>query len=71
MLKKKVKKCQLSKNKVGYIDYKDIDLLKKFMTEKGKILPAKATGTCARYQRKVTVAIKRARNMALLPFSVN
>ena len=52
-----------------FIDYKDVNRLRKFVTEKGKILPSRQTGTCARHQRELTVAIKRARNIALLPFS--
>mgnify|MGYP001625488443 CR=1 FL=1 len=51
-----------------FIDYKD-PRLKKFVTEKGKIIPSRQTGTCSRHQRELTVAIKRARNIALLPFS--
>lgn len=50
------------------IDYKDANRLKKYIAEGGKILPSRQTGTCARHQRELTVAIKRARNMALLPF---
>ncbi len=50
------------------IDYKDIAKLKKFITEKGKILPRRQTGVCSYHQRKLALAIKRARNMALLPF---
>ena len=50
------------------IDYKDVDLLKKFVSERGKILPRRVTGTSAKYQRKLTIAIKRARQMALLPY---
>ena len=50
------------------IDYKDANRLKKFIAEGGKILPSRQTGTCARHQRELTVAIKRARNIALLPF---
>ena len=52
-----------------FIDYKDVNRLKKFVTEKGKIIPSRQTGTCARHQRELAVAVKRARNMALLPFS--
>ncbi len=52
-----------------FIDYKDVNRLRKFVTEKGKIIPSRQTGTCARHQRELTVAIKRARNIALLPFS--
>lgn len=52
----------------NYIDYKDVDLLKRFISERGKILPRRVTGTSAKNQRKLTVAIKRARVMGLLPF---
>ncbi len=64
--KKKV--CVFCEDKNAKIDYKDARL-KKFVTEKGKIIPSRQTGTCARHQRELTVAIKRARNIALLPFS--
>ncbi|MBQ8430439.1 MAG: 30S ribosomal protein S18 [Clostridia bacterium] len=64
--KKKV--CIFCENKDKAIDYKDIATLRKFVTEKGKILPCRQTGTCAKHQRELTVAIKRARNIALLPF---
>ena len=50
------------------IDYKDVATLKRFVTEKGKIVPRRQTGTCAMHQREITVAVKRARNVALLPF---
>ena len=56
-------------NKITKIDYKDVDLLKRFVSDRGKILPRRVTGTSAKYQRELTVAIKRARHMALLPFS--
>ena len=52
------------------IDYKDIVRLSKFISERGKILPRRVTGTCARHQRDITVAIKRARHLALLPYVV-
>ena len=55
-------------NGITRIDYKDVDLLKNFISERGKILPRRVTGTSAKYQRKLTVAIKRARQMALLPY---
>ena len=55
--------------KAEYIDYKDVNKLKKYVTEKGKILPRRITGNCAKHQRALTVAIKRARVMALLPFT--
>ena len=52
----------------GYVDYKDTELLSRFVSERGKILPRRVTGTSAKNQRKVTTAIKRARVMALMPF---
>ena len=55
--------------KVEWIDYKDIETLKDFVTENGKIIPARLTGTKARYQRQLTTAIKRARFLALLPYT--
>ena len=58
----------IAANHIGYIDYKDVDLLKRFISERGKILPRRVTGTSAKNQRKLTVAIKRARVMGLLPF---
>ena len=58
----------LAANHIDYIDYKDVDLLKRFISERGKILPRRVTGTSAKNQRKLTVAIKRARVMGLLPF---
>lgn len=58
----------IAANHIEYIDYKDVDLLKRFISERGKILPRRVTGTSAKNQRKLTVAIKRARVMGLLPF---
>ena len=66
-MKKKV--CTFCAEKAEYIDYKDVNKLKKYVTEKGKILPRRITGNCAKHQRALTVAIKRARVMALLPFT--
>lgn len=66
--KNKKKVCLFCENKDKAIDYKDIATLKKFVTEKGKILPSRQTGTCPKHQRALTVAVKRARNIALLPF---
>ncbi len=63
------KVCFFTVNKIAKIDYKDTDLLKRFISDRGKILPRRVTGTSARYQRELTVAIKRARHMALIPFS--
>lgn len=65
---KRRKVCYFTANGITKIDYKDTDLLKKFISERGKILPRRVTGTCAKYQRKLTVAIKRSRQMALLPY---
>ena len=64
----KRKVCLFCADKSETIDYKDAAKLKKFITEKGKILPRRQTGTCAYHQRQLTTAIKRARQVALLPF---
>ena len=58
----------IAANHIDYVDYKDVDLLKHFISERGKILPRRLTGTSAKNQRKVAKAIKRARIMGLLPF---
>jgi small subunit ribosomal protein S18 len=68
---KRKKFCRFTAEKVEWIDYKDVDVLKDFITETGKIIPARLTGTKARYQRQLTEAIKRARFLALLPFTDN
>ena len=62
------KVCYFCKNKVEHIDYKDVDGLRRYISERGKILPRRVTGTCSKHQRSVTSAVKRARIMALLPF---
>ena len=62
------KVCQFCADKEKKIDYKDVETLKKYTTERGKILPRRVTGTCAMHQRAVTSAIKRARVVALMPF---
>ena len=62
--------CCFTNNKITYIDYKDVELLKRFVSANGKIIPRRVTGTSAKYQRMLAVAIKRAREMALLPFVV-
>ncbi|MGE5372968.1 MAG: 30S ribosomal protein S18 [Solirubrobacterales bacterium] len=67
--KRKRRQCNFCAEKIETIDYKDIPRLRRFITEKGKILPRRITGNCANHQRQVTVAIKRARNVALLPFT--
>lgn len=66
--KRRKKVCYFTSNGITHIDYKDVDLLRKFISERGKILPRRVTGTSAKYQRRLTVAVKRARTMALLPF---
>ncbi|QBP17609.1 30S ribosomal protein S18 [Acetilactobacillus jinshanensis] len=58
----------IAANHIDYIDYKDVNLLRRFVSEKGKILPRRVTGTSAKNQRRLTVAIKRARIMGLMPF---
>ena len=67
--RRKKKVCVFTAEKITYIDYKDIGRLRKFMSERGKILPRRITGNSAKAQRKLTVAIKRARQMALLPYT--
>jgi small subunit ribosomal protein S18 len=65
--KKKI--CSFCVDKVKDIDYKEIPKLRRYITERGKILPRRISGNCAKHQRQVTLAIKRARNIALLPFT--
>ena len=67
--RKRKKVCSFCVDKVDHIDYKDVAKLRRFVTERGKILPRRISGNCAKHQRQVTVAIKRARNIALLPFT--
>ena len=69
MRRKKV--CQFCADKTETIDYKDVEKLKKYVTERGKILPKRITGTCAIHQREVTREIKRARIVALLPYTAD
>jgi small subunit ribosomal protein S18 len=66
---KRRKFCRFSAEKIEEIDYKDVDLLKDFITENGKIMPARITGTRTGYQRQLSAAIKRARYLALLPYT--
>ena len=63
------KVCQFCADRAEFIDYKDINKLRKYVTERGKILPRRISGTCAKHQRELTTSIKRARNIALLPFT--
>ncbi len=60
--------CRFTQNNIKYIDYKNIKLLQKYTTEQGKIIPRRITGTSAKYQRQLSIAIKRARHMALMPY---
>ena len=62
------KYCRFKRSGIKYIDYKDPDFLLKFVNEQGKILPRRLTGTSLKYQRKVSVAVKRARHLALMPY---
>jgi small subunit ribosomal protein S18 len=66
--KPKRKVCYFTVQKVDYIDYKNFQLLRRFVSERGKILPRRTTGTSAKYQRQLATAIKRCREVALLPF---
>ncbi len=66
--RKRKKVCRFCEDKVTHIDYKDTKKLTRYLTERGKILPRRVTGTCAKHQRALTSAIKRARIVALLPF---
>ena len=63
------KVCQFCVDKVEFIDYKDVAKLRRFVSERAKILPRRITGTCAKHQRELTVAIKRARHIALIPYT--
>lgn len=69
--KARKKVCGFCVDKVENIDYKDIARLRRYMSERGKIRPRRVTGTCARHQRELTVAIKRARHLALLPYTAD
>ena len=62
------KVCAFCVDKVETVDYKDVAKLRRYLSERGKIVPRRGTGTCARHQRQLTVAIKRARHLALLPY---
>lgn len=63
------KVCAFCADKVEHIDYKDVGRLRKFVSERGKILPKRMSGTCAKHQRELTTAIKRARHLAFLPYT--
>lgn len=63
--------CSFCVDKMETVDYKDVPRLKKYITERGKILPRRISGNCAKHQRMLTLAVKRSRNIALLPFSID
>ncbi len=62
------KVCSFCVDRIEHIDYKDISRLRKYMSERSKIIPRRVTGTCAKHQREMTIAVKRARHLALLPY---
>ena len=65
------KVCSFCIERVEHIDYKEVSRLRRYLSDRAKILPRRMTGTCARHQRSLTVALKRARHMALLPFTAD
>lgn len=67
--KQRKKVCPLCGDKNLVLDYKNVDQIRKFVNEKGKILPRRATGACAKHQRDITLAVKRARHIAVLPYT--
>ena len=66
--KRRKKVCAFCADKIDYIDYKDTVRIRKSLSERAKILPRRVTGTCARHQRQLTIAVKRARHLALIPY---
>lgn len=71
MVRRRKKVCIFCADKVDYIDYKDTAKLRKFISERGKILPRRISGNCAKHQREMNTAIKRARQVALLPYTAD
>ena len=69
--KQRKKVCALCSDKNFNLDYKNYDQMKKFVNDKGKILPRRTTGACAKHQRDITIAVKRARHIAILPYTQN
>ena len=67
--KPKKRVCSFCVDKITYVDYKEVTRLRRYITERGKILPRRISGNCAHHQRQLTVAIKRARHIALMPFA--
>lgn len=70
-IRRRKKVCVFCSDKSNLIDYKDVNKLKRFVSERGKILPRRITGNCAKHQRALTVAIKRARHISLLPYTLD
>ena len=70
-VRKRRKVCQFCVDKCAYVDYKDTGRLRRYLSERGKILPRRATGTCAMHQRQLTEAVKRSRQVALLPYVID
>ena len=68
---RRCKVCKFCADKIAYVDYKDVKLLQQFIPERAKILPRRISGTCSRHQRILQQAIKRARHLALLPFTTD
>ena len=66
--RRRKKRCYFTENNITYIDYKDVNLLQRFISDRGKILPRRVTGTKSKFQAELATAIKRARHMALLPY---
>ena len=69
-IRRRKKVCAFCAGKVDVIDYKDVNTVKRYISERGKILPRRITGTCAKHQRALTVAVKRARQVALIPYVI-
>ena len=69
MERRRRKVCRFCESKATFIDYKDDRLLRRFLSERGKIIPRRVTGNCAKHQRQLTIAIKRGRTLALLPYT--
>jgi len=67
--RKKRRQCNFCADKIEHIEYKEVSRLRRYITERGKILPRRITGNCAHHQRQLTIAIKRARTMAMLPYT--
>jgi len=67
--RRKKRVCAYCADKINFVDYKDVGKLRRFISERGKLLPRRVTGSCAKHQRSITAAIKRARHIALLPYT--